>query len=388
MSEHLENPPVEPVYSRKELQAFLKAWKVRATGTTETLRQRYEEESTLRRRAEPSPTEHPVEISATTAAAAATNAHAIITASRNDNDHDSHNNSNMDNRNNSDRPSISETRLRRFRPSCPIPIQQRIQRALSQRLYLIERGEVTDPDTDRASCSFAVLGSTGNVYNVQIGRTATCNCPDSIRTRGLCKHILFVLLRVIALPADSPLIYQSAWLTSEVQHMFALLAARRVGGSSSSSTIVANDQVRNAYAKLQQSGCVSGGEKTDENDDTGDDSTLKPRRKSLEEDSDCPICFESLTMEGCTETLTYCRAMCGTNFHLSCIKRWSESAKQGWKKSPTTCPNCRQPWIDETTRNVPVGKEGYTNLGRLQGQSPIRDTSTYSSSPYKRRRME
>lgn len=36
---------------------------------------------------------------------------------------------------------------------------------------------------------FSVLGATGNVYTVEIGRHPHCTCPDHMKG-NICKHIL------------------------------------------------------------------------------------------------------------------------------------------------------------------------------------------------------
>lgn len=250
-----------------------------------------------------------------------------------------------------------EKRLRNFRRTCSRQTQARIDRAKTQRLYLVQRGEVTDD----LECDFVVLGSTGNVYTVRIGRLPTCTCPDHQRGH-LCKHVLFIFLKVMGLEADSYVIYQAALLESELRDIFARMAERRVGG------VWANEQVRATYAASLKAAP----------DD--DNTTSGVQRKALQDYVDCPICFDSMLET--TGKLTFCRAMCGTNFHEDCIRRWL-----GQNRNPT-CPNCRQPW--QTNVDSPT-KEGYKNLGKLQGQPSQRDTSTYSSwSPdyghYKRRR--
>lgn len=75
--------------------------------------------------------------------------------------------------------------------STPAPAREgapgsRRERALQQRLYLLER---------RSASDFTVLGSTGNAYAVSLEPLPRCSCPD-FRFHGRskrCKHILFVL---------------------------------------------------------------------------------------------------------------------------------------------------------------------------------------------------
>lgn len=258
-----------------------------------------------------------------------------------------------------------EKRLRPFRGTCSAATRQRIQRALSQTLYLVQRGEINNATSE---CEFVVLGSTGNVYNVKISHLPSCSCPDSSKGHH-CKHILFVLLKVMGLNRDSPHVYQAALLTSELEDMFTTMQNRRVGGVN----VMANASVQKAYASLQK------GEEPSDGDAAGG-----VKRKSLDDDADCPICFDAMNAQS---SLTHCKAMCGTNFHADCIRRWCQQ-----HRSNATCPACRQPWQQDSASSsnaAGTNTEGYTNLGSMQGVSPIRDTSTYSTwfnSPYAKRR--
>ncbi|CAJ1452908.1 unnamed protein product [Effrenium voratum] len=74
----------------------------------------------------------------------------------------------------------------------------RIDRALMQRLYLLQ---MQRQDGGRGA-TFKVLGSTGNVYTVDFGIRPGCDCPDFLKGRGLCKHVLFIWLRVLRVPED------------------------------------------------------------------------------------------------------------------------------------------------------------------------------------------
>eukprot|EP00913_Durusdinium_trenchii_P012051 g11321.t1 len=65
----------------------------------------------------------------------------------------------------------------------------RIDRALSQRLYLLQMQK----HEGGPGAEFKVLGSTGNVYSVDIGTRPCCDCPDFLKGRGLCKYLALVL---------------------------------------------------------------------------------------------------------------------------------------------------------------------------------------------------
>lgn len=64
---------------------------------------------------------------------------------------------------------------------------------------------------------FSVLGATANVYSVSVGRHPSCSCPD-FQKGNVCKHYLFVMLRVLRLSESDPLVWQKALLKSEVLH--------------------------------------------------------------------------------------------------------------------------------------------------------------------------
>lgn len=68
---------------------------------------------------------------------------------------------------------------------------------------------------DGAAETFNVLGATGNVYTVTISRHPHCSCPDHAKG-NVCKHILFVMLRVLKLDKKDPRVWQKALLPSEV----------------------------------------------------------------------------------------------------------------------------------------------------------------------------
>mmetsp|Transcript_47624 Transcript_47624/g.101201 ORF Transcript_47624/g.101201 Transcript_47624/m.101201 type:complete len:278 (-) Transcript_47624:88-921(-) len=269
-----------------------------------------------------------------------------------------------------------EKRLKRYRSSPTVKISERLARAVQQRLFLVSVSAIADcPRHGGPSVKLDVLGSTGNVYEVTIAKVPGCNCPDAMKG-NLCKHLLFAMIKVVGLPISNPLAYQSAYLTEELEEIVGLLRQRmrRLGRD-----VIANDAVRERHEAMKK------GETTNDEDDN-DEGKDGSRRKEIE--GDCPICFDALGSD--PSQLTYCRVACGSNFHRGCIQMWTRQPAQ---RSKPTCPACRQPWVDDQTggkksQGKGTNDEGYENLGSLQGQSLVRDTSTYHSSydGYKRRR--
>jgi len=252
-----------------------------------------------------------------------------------------------------------EKRLTRFRGSCPSGVMQRIARAKTQRLFLITRKDESREEFLRST--FAVMGSTGNIYEVAIEQRPFCNCPD-FQKGNICKHILFVFLKVLRVPDCSSYIYQTSLLQSELSDIFKSAPKDPQG-------CMARKEVITAYKKVT-------GDAENESE-IAEANAHNENEMRLE--SDCPVCFEEI-QEGGQDTLVYCRTGCKKALHKECQSMWARSKKG----QEVTCIFCRAPWQDEpastqnSVQNVSKVSEGYVNLGDLQGQNAIRDTSQYS----------
>ena len=116
-----------------------------------------------------------------------------------------------------------EKRLKRHRSKPTNAISARIDRATTQRLYLISASQPTTcSQYGGPSITLNVLGSTGNVYDVTLSKIPSCNCPDHAKG-NLCKHLLFALIKVVGLPTSSPLVYQDAYITQELDDIIEML---------------------------------------------------------------------------------------------------------------------------------------------------------------------
>lgn len=74
--------------------------------------------------------------------------------------------------------------------------------------------------SDGAFEIFKILGSTGNTYTVNITLRPSCDCPNG-RKNGTCKHIVFVMLRVLHAPEHGLVWFQKSLLTKELAELFA-----------------------------------------------------------------------------------------------------------------------------------------------------------------------
>ena len=71
-------------------------------------------------------------------------------------------------------------------------IRKRLEKALNQRLYLIDVTKNSERDW-----LFKVEGSTGIIYDVTINDSLKCTCPDFTTRCLICKHIYFIIARVL-----------------------------------------------------------------------------------------------------------------------------------------------------------------------------------------------
>lgn len=228
-------------------------------------------------------------------------------------------------------------------------VRDRIKRALNEKLFLIEKNVVEASEEEKAlerahKCEievpkqmFYVLGSTGNIYDVKIYFKPTCTCPDFAKG-NLCKHILFVYLKVLKLSTTSDLIYQTSLLSTELVQILT---------SATDPTVLADKRVRDEFSKLM--GTV-----------TKDNDAPKAPQRPIE--GDCPICFDPMCA---TDKVVFCKE-CGNNVHQVCWDKWSAA-----KKGMQTCVYCRAPTqltakAPSTHQSQAVINEGYLNLSRLQ----------------------
>eukprot|EP00638_Chattonella_subsalsa_P009335 CAMPEP_0117753528 /NCGR_PEP_ID=MMETSP0947-20121206/12280_1 /TAXON_ID=44440 /ORGANISM="Chattonella subsalsa, Strain CCMP2191" /LENGTH=584 /DNA_ID=CAMNT_0005572429 /DNA_START=126 /DNA_END=1877 /DNA_ORIENTATION=+ len=192
-----------------------------------------------------------------------------------------------------------EKRLTRYRTNCPVAVMQRIARAKTQRLFLIDQKDQSREGF--LSRTFAVMGSTGNIYNVAIEQKPRCDCPDFAKG-NLCKHILFVYLKVLRQPDHCSHIYQTSLLQCELKGIFDT-SPKSLNGC------LARKEVISAYKKVK-------GEGEDEEDEN-----TKGSKDDMRLEKDCPVCFEEI-VEGGRDALVYCRDGCKKALHKQCQEMW------------------------------------------------------------------
>ncbi len=244
----------------------------------------------------------------------------------------------------------------RFAPRPSAAVRERIARAHAHRLYLLHAAPRQEaPEGWRQS--FAVLGATANVYDVVISRTPSCSCPDAARG-NICKHRLFVLLRVLRRREDDPLLWQRALLEAEVRDLLSALpaaAAARddVGDDAGDAGALAMEALRQAYRAR----------------------TAAPAARRPLGGSDCGVCYEALLRDDDgaeAEAMAWC-ASCGNATHAACFARWraARAAQQQQRDGDAaallvTCVYCRAPWRQndnsEEAASAAGGSAAYLSL--------------------------
>lgn len=229
-----------------------------------------------------------------------------------------------------------EKRQRRWRAHAPSAYREIRDRALTQRMFVLDR-QRSESDPEAPSETISLAGTTGNIYTIIIDKVPTCDCPHA-RKGNQCKHIVYVLSRVLRAPAE--LEYQLAFISSELKDIFAKAPP------------LPSETAQN-----------------DSNDGN---------RKPVE--GECPICCNDFEPES-SETIVYCKAACGNNIHKDCFGQWA-ATKTG---QTITCPFCRSPWQGDEDQLKQVAKsgrknaDGYVNVASQLGLSGRRDYSTYNS---------
>ena len=182
----------------------------------------------------------------------------------------------------------------------------RKQRAATQNIFLIET-IIDEKSTER---KYVVMGSTGNIYDVIIKNTPQCTCPDFKTRNKRCKHIYFILIRVMKTDKEDQLFYNDA----ELSEMFSKIP-------SITNNLIVDESTKNFYHKLKK-----------ENKLDNNENEKHINMKST--DDLCPICLDDLE-DG--NELEYCKYSCGKPIHSLCFSMWC-------KRNNKKCIYCRKDW--------------------------------------------
>lgn len=200
----------------------------------------------------------------------------------------------------------------------------RIKRCFTDNIYLMESlpsNEVNDEED--LTKQFIVMGSTGNLYTVTISYEPHCTCPDHRINKKRCKHIYFILMRVMKAPNER----QSYYDDEELKEMFDNIPMI-------TRNLIPKAAIRKSYKRIKtQAGGDDDDEDEKEEEEDDKDEVKMVEQKPYKGDA-CPICLDDL--EG--KSLDYCKYSCGKSIHKVCFKMWC-------KKNNNTCVYCRSEWV-------------------------------------------
>ncbi|OSX70200.1 hypothetical protein BU14_0856s0001 [Porphyra umbilicalis] len=278
------------------------------------------------------------------------------------------------------------------KPPTADKMAERLDRAASERMFFM--GRVSEGTGILQP--FVVTGLSGKVYTINlsteesaasdagsVGIGAKCNCPDFIFRRASCKHILFILLRVLAIPKERLLSALSPPRTplthSEVTAAAAANDSAAINPFYTPPKGLA-DRLRAIAGDFSGAGSSSGAAPA---------VAVPPRVPDPEDD--CPICYEAFGEVASSDdpAVVYCRRGCGGGVHADCHKRWKDSSP-----GPLTCVYCRAPWgppaAAATPSNLLLDRSG-GGRGRLidlenympepEGDAPKRKSRAKKSAP-------
>lgn len=189
----------------------------------------------------------------------------------------------------------------------------RLHSALVQKLYFIEENTISKNKRE-----YMIMGSTGNVYTVTIAEISTCSCPDYLKRKIRCKHIYFVLARVLKVAPN--LIETKKYNASDLTTLFLKLSLE-------ADLVIPTDK-KKKYNYLTNH-------------------SVKDVVSRKEDNDICPICLDDIVN---LKLAYYCKNSCGKNVHIECFDMWT-------RKKGSKCVFCNANWFDKDD-----DKKTYINL--------------------------
>ncbi|KAG2612245.1 mitogen-activated protein kinase kinase kinase 1-like [Panicum virgatum] len=203
-------------------------------------------------------------------------------------------------------------------------VANRIIRALQHQLRLLHR----------AGAEFFVLGATGNVYTVTLSAAPACTCPDPAAP---CKHILFVLLRVLGLSLDDACVWRQTLRPCQVARLVA---------APTHPDALAGARARERFHQLWSAARPAADGRRDAAASSG-----RPLDGAA-----CPVCLEEMAPAAAPvqQAVLTCRT-CRNAVHAECFARWKRSRA----RRAATCVVCRSRWRQPSREQE---REQYMNL--------------------------
>jgi predicted nucleic acid-binding Zn finger protein len=168
----------------------------------------------------------------------------------------------------------------------------RVRRSATDGILLLRHERDASVGDDDALLRFFVQGGSGAQYEVAVHRTITCSCPDFQNRRRKCKHILFVMARVLRLSQ------------AELEDL--------------GPDVVMDAETR---ARLHERAT------------SAEERRTVPRPSHREPDTECGICCEVFAHTSVVRDCT----TCWHTAHQACLRAWTLAMR----RDSRSCPYCR-----------------------------------------------
>lgn len=190
----------------------------------------------------------------------------------------------------------------------------RKSRGQTQKIFLVMTHNI-DNNSQR---SYDVMGTTGNVYTVCIKQSPTCTCPDYKTRYRRCKHIYFVLTRIMKVKKEEEDIKE--YSNDQIVQMF-------VNIPDITNNLVVNKNIADKYKQLK----------------------LNPNGEVIQKvykntEDLCPICLDDIDNG---EDISYCKYTCGNNIHTYCFDIYYKNLH-----SEKKCFFCQKNWNKNGNANA------------------------------------
>jgi hypothetical protein len=166
---------------------------------------------------------------------------------------------------------------------------------------------------------FDLCGTTGNIYTVTINTSPVCTCPDHTQRKNRCKHIFFILIRVmkVGMEKEDKLEYED----NELEEMFQNMPTHMTDIQSG---VKADSTMLSRYSNLKVR--------------SNKDGTVKKQR--ITDETRCPVCLDLLCET--KDPTSYCKYGCGTVVHNECATMYNDHRKKtGYQE---ICFVCQKKW--------------------------------------------
>lgn len=188
-----------------------------------------------------------------------------------------------------------------WRRSCPEGVRRTMEELQNVTIYLLHQSGPT---------GFVVkMEKSDKKFKVLLGDVHQCTCVEHMKSKELCTHILWILLKRFRLSPDSALVFQLGLIEREINE---IVYSKTKQALQKTTTFLKNDSDVG-------SGCV--------------------QKRPISADDVCPICQEDLL--GSPKPLTYCRKSCGQSVHIKCMKIWADHQQTSGEEI-VKCPLCRE----------------------------------------------